>query len=119
MDNRLKISDNIPKEFQSIFTRVENKKAELNKRWYPTKGEVDRLRKEFLVEFTYNSNVIEGNTLTLRETEAVINDNVTIGGKPLKDHLEVIGHKEVYEYVLRLAEDKVPFSERVIKKYTH
>jgi len=116
MDNRLKISDNIPKEFESIFTRIENKKAELNKRRPLTKGEVDRLRKEFLVEFTYNSNAIEGNTLTLSETEAVINDNVTIGGKSLKDHLEVIGHKEAYEYVLRLVEDKAPFSERIIKE---
>lgn len=116
MDNRLKISDNIPKEFESIFTRIENKKAELNKRRPLTKGEVDRLRQEFLVEFTYNSNAIEGNTLTLKETEAVINDNVTIGGKPLKDHLEVIGHKEAYEYVLRLVEDKIMFSERVIKE---
>ncbi len=116
IDNRLKISDNIPKQFESVFTRIENKKAELNKRRPLTKGEVDRLRKEFLVEFTYNSNAIEGNTLTLSETEAVINDNVTIGGKPLKDHLEVIGHKEAYEYVLRLVEYKAPFSERIIKE---
>ena len=116
IDNRLKISGNIPQEFESVFTRIENKRAELNKRRPLTKGEVGRLRKEFLVEFTYNSNAIEGNTLTLSETEAVINDNVTIGGKPLKDHLEAIGHKEAYEYMLQLADSKKPFSEKIIKE---
>lgn len=116
IDNRLKISGNIPQEFESIFTRIENKRSELNKRRPLTKGEVGRLTKEFLVEFTYNSNAIEGNTLTLSETEAVINDNVTIGGKPLKDHLEAIGHKEAYKYMLMLADNKKPFSERIIKE---
>ena len=64
----------------------------------------------------YNSNAIEGNTLTLQETAMVIKEGITIGEKPLKDHLEVIGHKEAYEYVLQLVQDKAPLSERVIKE---
>lgn len=116
IDNRLKISNNIPQEFNEAFTRIENKKALLNKKRPLTKGEVERLQEEFLIDYTYNSNAIEGNTLTLKETEAVLKGNVTIGGKPLKDHLEAIGHKEAFYYVLRLLEDKTAFSERIIKQ---
>jgi Fic family protein len=59
------------------------------------KGEVERLRDEFLVENTYHSNAIEGNTLTLQETALVL-EGVTIAQKPLKDHLEAIGHKDAF-----------------------
>lgn len=80
-----------------------------------TPGEVERLREEFLIEFTYNSNAIEGNTLTLQETALILNEGITIAEKPLKDHLEVIGHKEAYLYVEDLVKQKVSLSEKVIK----
>lgn len=80
-----------------------------------TGGEVARLRDEFLIEFTYDSNAIEGNTLTLQETALIINEGITIAEKPLKDHLEVIGHKEAYFYVEDLVKQKLPLSEKVIK----
>lgn len=54
-----------------------------------TQGEVERLRDEFLIDFTYNSNAIEGNTLTLQETALIINEGIIIAQKPLKDHIEV------------------------------
>ena len=79
-----------------------------------TKGEVERLRDEFLIEFTYNSNAIEGNTLTLQETAMVL-EGVTIDQKPLKEHLEIIGHRDAFKYVESLVSDKVEFSEYVIK----
>lgn len=79
-----------------------------------TTGEVQRLRDEFLIEFTYNSNAIEGNTLTLQETALILNEGITIAEKPLKDHLEVIGHKEAYFYVEDLVKKKAPLSEKVI-----
>ncbi|AMJ40929.1 Fic family protein [Anaerotignum propionicum] len=79
-----------------------------------TKGEVERLRHEFLIEFTYNSNAIEGNTLTLQETAMVL-EGVTIDQKPLKEHLEIIGHRDAFQYVESLVSDKVEFSEYVIK----
>jgi len=50
------------------------------------------LNEEFLTEYTYNSNAIEGNSLTLRETDLVLR-GITINQKSLKEHLEVIGHK--------------------------
>ena len=80
-----------------------------------TDGEVARLNEEFIVEYTYNSNAIEGNTLTLRETDLVLR-GLTIDQKPLKDHMEAVGHKEAFEYVSELVKDNVPISENVIKQ---
>lgn len=79
-----------------------------------TQGEVERLRDEFLIEFTYNSTAIEGNTLTLQETAMVL-EGVTIDKKPLKEHLEIIGHRDAFKYVESLVSEKQEFSEYVIK----
>ena len=75
---------------------------------------MERLNEEFLTEYTYNSNAIEGNTLTLRETDMVLR-GLTIDQKSLKEHLEVIGHKEAFEYVRKLVSENVEISEKVIK----
>jgi excisionase family DNA binding protein len=96
--------------------RINDKLSRLNSLRPLTPGEVARLREEFLIEFTYDSNAIEGNSLTLQETALVIKEGITIDQKPLKDHLEVVGHKDAYEYVLQLIQDQIPFSERIIKE---
>lgn len=77
--------------------------------------EVKRLRNEFIINNTYNSNAIEGNTLTLRETSLIISEGITVSQKPLKDHLEVIGHKDAFEYILALANQEEILSEKIIK----
>jgi len=79
-----------------------------------TQGERDRFNEEFLVEFTHNSNAIEGNTLTLRETALVL-QGITIDQKPLKDHLEAIGHRDAFNYVLDIVKHKEELTESVIK----
>ncbi|MGI5848495.1 MAG: Fic family protein [Christensenellales bacterium] len=104
----------VPKEYATIFTRVDALKAELSKRRPLTQGELKRLQEEFLVEFTYNSNAIEGNILTLRETALVL-EGVTIDQKPLKDHLEAVGHRDAFLYVERLVSEKAAITESVIK----
>jgi excisionase family DNA binding protein len=58
------------------------------------------------IEYTYNSNAIEGNTLTLRETQLVIREGVTINGKSLNDHLEAKNHPKAIEYIESLAKQK-------------
>ncbi len=90
-------------------------KAELDKCRPLTQGELQRLRDEFLIEYTYNSNDIEGNTLTLQETAMVL-EGITIDKKPLKDHLEAVGHRDAFLYIEELVKNKVPFSERIIKE---
>ncbi len=80
-----------------------------------TAGEAARLNEEFIVEYTYNSNAIEGNSLTLRETDLVLR-GLTIDQKPLKDHMEAVGHKEAFDFVSELVKDNVPISESIIKQ---
>lgn len=97
------------------FAEIDALKAELDKRRPLTKGELKRLQEEFLVEYTYHSNAIEGNTLTLQETALVL-EGITIDKKPLKDHLEAIGHKDAFLYVQDLVKKQIPFSESIIKQ---
>lgn len=110
-----KPSDGRFKSKESILSRIDQKRKELDGRRPLTQGELERLNEEFVVEYTYNSNAIEGNTLTLRETDLVLR-GLTIDRKPLKDHMEAIGHKEAFEYVSELVKDNVPISERIIKQ---
>ena len=100
---------------ESVLLRIDRKKKELDGRRPLTEGEAARLNEEFIVEYTYNSNAIEGNTLTLRETDLVLR-GLTIDKKPLKDHMEAVGHKEAFEYVCDLVKDNVPISESIIKQ---
>ena len=101
--------------YEELFAEVDAIKAELDKRRPLTQGELQRLREEFLIEYTYNSNAIEGNTLTLQETALVL-EGVTIDKKPLKDHLEAVGHRDAFLYVQNLVKSNVPFSESIIKQ---
>lgn len=96
------------------FERIEELKAEFDTRRPLTQGELERLNEEFMIEFTYNSNAIEGNTLTLQETAMVL-EGITIDQKPLKDHLEAVGHKDAFLYVQDIVSNKMPLTEFVIK----
>ena len=98
----------------NILADIEAKKARLSELRPLTAGEVERLREEFMVEFTYNSNAIEGNTLTLKETAMAL-EGMTIDQKPLKDHLEAVGHRDAFLYVQDIATKDMPISENVIK----
>lgn len=99
----------------SLISLIEKKKAELDTKRPLTEGEVQRLYDDFIVEYTYNSNAIEGNTLTLRETEMVLR-GLTVDKKPLKDHLEVVGHKDAFYFVVDLVKEKAEITESVIKQ---
>ena len=100
---------------ENILAQIDRKKQELNCRRPLTEGELERLNEEFTVEYTYNSNAIEGNTLTLRETDLVLR-GLTIDQKPLKDHMEAVGHKEAFDYVRELVKEKAPLTESIIKQ---
>ena len=103
------------KSNESLLALIDKKKKELDNRRPLTEGEMERLNEEFAVEYTYNSNAIEGNTLTLRETDLVLR-GLTIDGKPLKDHMEAVGHKEAFEFVSELVKQNEPLSEHIIKQ---
>ncbi len=62
-----------------------------------------QIREYFRIGMAYSSNALEGNSLTETETKIVIEDGMTIGGKPVRDHLEALGHSEAYDLLFRLA----------------
>ena len=99
----------------NILTEIECKKALLDTMRPLTPGEVERLNEDFMIEYTYNSNAIEGNTLTLRETDMVLK-GLTIDQKPLKDHMEAVGHKDAFYFICDSVKDRLPLSETVIKQ---
>ena len=76
---------------------------------------VRRLSEDFMIDYTYNSNAIEGSTLTLEETALVLKEGLTVGGKPLQHHLEAVGHRDAYYYVEDLVRNKAALSEKVVK----
>ena len=115
VDKRYRKNKNISPLYRAIFAKIDELKHKLNLRRPLTQGELKRLQEEFMIEFTYDSNAIEGNTLTLQETAMVL-EGITIDTKPLKDHLDVVGHKEAFGYVKRIVAEKTSFSERVIQE---
>ena len=104
----------VPDHFVDLFAAIDEKRSQLNERRPMTAGEVARLRHEFMVDYTYNSNAIEGNTLTLKETALVL-QGMTIDQKPLKDHLEAVGHRDAFLYMEELAQRKARLREYEIK----
>ena len=114
-ENAKKPEDGRYRSAETLLEMIDRKKAELDSRRPLTEGEAERLTEEFVVEYTYNSNAIEGNTLTLRETDMVLR-GLTIAQKPLKDHIEAVGHKDAFYFVRNLVKDQVPLTESVIKQ---
>lgn len=98
----------------AFLEKIENKKARFSDMRPLTSGEVERLAQEFMIDFTYNSNAIEGNTLTLKETALTL-EGMTVEQKPLKDHLEAVGHRDAFLYVQDIAKKGEPISECIIK----
>ena len=114
-DGAEKPADGRIKAKATLLELIAQKKAALDKCRPLTEGEVQRLYEDFMIEYTYNSNAIEGNTLTLRETDMVLR-GLTIDKKPLKDHMEAVGHKEAFWYICDLVKDKAELTESVIKQ---
>ena len=96
------------------FDQVDELNKELNSRRPISKETLKSLKEAINLEWTYNSNGIEGNTLTLRETQVVL-EGVTVGGKSLKEHLEVINHEQAILFLEDLIKDKFPITEWNIK----
>jgi Fic family protein len=96
------------------FEAIDKKKRLLDEHRPLPKHTLQSLRENVLVEWTYNSNAIEGNTLTILETKVVL-EGMTIGGKSMREHLEVINHKEAVLYLEELVQNKEPLSEWKLK----
>jgi Fic family protein len=93
---------------------------ELSKKWKELKPlnelQLRKMEEYFFTSYTYESNRIEGNTLSLQETHLVINEGITIGGKSMREHLELVNHKEAIELISDLVQNKIPFNSFRLKQ---
>lgn len=98
------------------LARIDSKKNRLDQYRPLNAGALLRLRDELAIEWTYNSNAIEGNTLTLAETKIIVQDGVTVGGKTLREHFEVMNHQEAIEYVQSLVKAQFRLSSKLVSE---
>jgi excisionase family DNA binding protein len=101
---------------EKLCERVSCKKKELDALRPLPKGALGKLRKQFAIELAYNSNAIEGNTLTLKETQMVIEEGITIKGKPLREHFEAINHQKAFELLESQVKKKARLSGDIIRE---
>ncbi len=102
-------------ESVTLAEAIAEKKNRLDRlRPFPPEA-LSKLEHYYDIEITYTSNAIEGNTLSPVETTLVIEQGVTIGGKPLKDHLEALDHYDAIRYVRELAKEKTPLTESDVR----
>ncbi|WP_310380233.1 Fic family protein [Flavobacterium sp.] len=92
-------------EFQSTFERLHQKKHDLQASRPLPNIALNKIRESLSIEWTYNSNSIEGNTLSLRETQMVLQEGITIKGKSLREHFETHNHDKAIDYLYRIVSD--------------
>ncbi|HBC87174.1 MAG TPA: cell filamentation protein Fic [Lentisphaeria bacterium] len=102
-------------DYESIIKETDSLLKEINSLRPLEKVELAQLREYYRIGLTYSSNAIEGNSLTETETKVVIEDGLTVNGKPLRDHLEAVGHAEAFS-LLYASTSSTKISEDIIKK---
>src|SRR5918911_1555174 len=100
----------IPRLDPRLARRLSEKKARLDRYRPLAPAIVRRLHDDLRVLLTYHSNAIEGNTLSLRETQLVIEHGITVGGHPLREYLEATNHAQAFAYLTELLERRTPLS---------
>ncbi|HBK09403.1 MAG TPA: Fic family protein [Acetobacteraceae bacterium] len=100
---------------ENLLASIAARKAELDQLRIRAPGGTTNFDHSQDIELTYTSNAIEGNTLTAVETTMVIEQGITVAGKPLRDHLEAIDHFEAIGYVRDLARNKAPLTEMDVR----
>ena len=115
IDKRVKIEENFKIDMpDDFFSEIDRKKKILDSKRPISTETLNSLRENYILEWTYNSNAIEGNTLTLIETKVVL-EGIAIGGKSMREHLEAINHKEAIEFLEDLVKEDNDLSEIDIK----
>jgi len=100
---------------KNLLNEIDELQKQINERRPLEPQSLEMLRDYFKIGLTYSSNALEGNTLTESETKVVIEDGITIGGKPLKDHYEAIGHAEAFDFLYDIVNTE-GITEENIKK---
>jgi Fic family protein len=98
-----------------IFSKIDRYRKLICRHIPTNKLEITNLNEYFRIEFTYSSNALEGNPLTIIETKILLEDGLTVGGKPIIYYLEALGHSDAYSYMLELSnDDNLKLSEEII-----
>jgi len=100
---------------KDLFGRLLKKKGDLDSIRPLPQSVLVNLRKQFAIELAYNSNAIEGNTLSLKETRMVIEEGITIRGKPLREHFEAINHQKAFNFLEELVKSNSQITEDEIR----
>lgn len=101
---------------QDLLQKADTYKEKISSARPLAKEELKSLDDYFRVGFTYSSNALEGNTLTISETKILLEDGITVGGRPLKDCYEAVGHGAAYDFMLKLARQQdMSITEDTIK----
>ncbi|MEY4963911.1 MAG: hypothetical protein RLZZ323_1230 [Bacteroidota bacterium] len=102
-------AEKVSKTLASILTQIDELKAKLDQY---RQFDSYRISQALELEYTFESNRIEGNTMTLRETDLVINEGLTISGKSMREHLEAINHQEAIAFIKDLMNKNTSLIER-------
>ena len=100
--------------YKNCFVQNDEYKAKINALRPLSNEALAQVKEYYKIGLTYASNALEGNTLSLVETKVVLEDGITIGGKPLKDHYETVGHAKAFDEIIKLSQNKT-FTEDDIK----
>ena len=102
---------------QELLQKADSYKQKISSARPLAKEELKSLDNYFRIGFTYSSNALEGNTLTISETKILLEDGITVGGRPLKDCYEAVGHGAAYDFMLKLARQQdMKITEEIIRK---
>jgi len=99
---------------KDLLKKIKENKKKLDSKRPLSEGEIRAIRKWFDVSYTYHSNAIEGNTLTLGETRMILEDGLTVGGKQVKEILEAKNHQQALNLLFEIVKSKKDFSEEII-----
>ena len=99
------LDTNYREELQSTFDRLYDKVAVLKRSRPLPNIALQKIKESLSIEWTYNSNSIEGNTLTLQETQMVLQEGITVKGKSLREHFEAKNHEKAINYLFSIVDD--------------
>lgn len=111
-----KVDTTYRQEMQPTFDRLSEKQALLQKARPLPKIALEKIKEALSIEWTYNSNSIEGNTLTLRETQMVLQEGITVKGKSLREHFEAKNHENALNHLYELVNKRKPIESSVVLK---
>jgi Fic family protein len=114
-EEKLRYGKSLNKSVDAVISDIDTLKKKLDKlRPFPF-DQLKNLEQYFKVEYTFESNRIEGNTLTLQETALVVEKGMTVSGKSMREHLEAINHAGAVDFIMDVVKNKELLSERLIK----